>query len=134
MPAGLNPDLWHWTVADIRNREDMEEYIDTALSDQARGVSLPFVIVDKESGEIAGSTRFGNIDQANRKTEIGWTWINPQWRRTHVNTEAKLLMLIHAFEKWNCVRVELKTDSMNQKSRKAILRIGRPKREFFDGT
>ena len=122
--AGLNPDLWHWTVADIRNREDMEEYIDTALSDQSRGVSLPFVTVDKESGEIAGSTRFGNIDQANRKTEIGWTWINPRWQRTHVNTEAKFLMLTHAFEKWNCVRVELKTDSMNQKSRKAILRIG----------
>jgi len=71
-----------------------------------------------------GSTRFGNIDTANRKTEIGWTWINPQWQRTVINTEAKLLMLTHAFEVWKCIRVELKTDVNNEKSRNAMRRIG----------
>lgn len=73
---------------------------------------------------LVGSTRFGNIDTANRKAEIGWTWISPAWQRTAINTEAKLLMLTHAFEEWRCVRVELKTDANNEPSRKAILRIG----------
>jgi RimJ/RimL family protein N-acetyltransferase len=71
-----------------------------------------------------GSTRFGNIDPVNRRAEIGWTWINPAWQRTAINTEAKLLMLTHAFEVWKCIRVELKTDANNEQSRKAIARIG----------
>ncbi len=85
---------------------------------------MPFATRELGSNKIVGSTRFGNIDAGNRKAEIGWTWINPQWQRTFVNTEAKLLMLTHAFEVWNCIRVELKTDALNEKSRNAILRIG----------
>ena len=73
---------------------------------------------------MIGSTRFMNIDRANRRVEIGSTWIAPPWQRTAVNTEAKYLMLRHAFEVWKCIRVELKTDALNQKSRNAILRIG----------
>jgi N-acetyltransferase len=73
---------------------------------------------------VIGSTRFMNIDRVNRRVEIGSTWIAPRWQRTAVNTEAKFLMLRHAFEEWKCVRVELKTDVLNQKSRNAILRIG----------
>ena len=65
-----------------------------------------------------------NIDRANRRVEIGSTWIAPAWQRTAVNTEAKYLMLRHAFEGWGCIRVELKTDALNQRSRNAILRIG----------
>jgi RimJ/RimL family protein N-acetyltransferase len=122
--VGLEAELWRWTVANIATRGDMENYVETALDERSRGVSLPFVTIDKGSDTVVGSTRFGNIDWNNRKAEIGWTWIGPAWQRTHVNTEAKMLMLTHAFEKWNCVRVELKTDSKNQKSRSAILRIG----------
>ena len=122
--VGLEAELWRWTVANIATRGDMENYVETALDERSRGVSLPFVTIDKGSDTVVGSTRFGNIDRNNRKAEIGWTWIGPAWQRTHVNTEAKTLMLTHAFEKWNCVRVELKTDSKNQKSRSAILRIG----------
>jgi RimJ/RimL family protein N-acetyltransferase len=85
---------------------------------------LPFVTIELGEETIVGSTRFANIDPVNRKAEIGWTWINPAWQRTAINTEAKLLMLTHAFEEWNCVRVELKTDANNQQSRNAILRIG----------
>ena len=80
--------------------------------------------VEKSTGTIVGSTRFGNIDRHNRRVEIGWTWINPRWQRTAINTEAKFLMLRHAFETWRCVRVELKTDVLNEKSRAAILRLG----------
>jgi len=102
----------------------MERYVRSALADQMLGKSIPFVTIDKASNTVVGSTRFGNIDTANRKAEIGWTWINPQWQRTVINSEAKLLMLAHAFEVWKCVRVELKTDANNQKSRSAIRRIG----------
>jgi RimJ/RimL family protein N-acetyltransferase len=80
--------------------------------------------VERVSGQLIGSTRFMNIDQPNRRVEIGSTWIAPAWQRTAINTEAKYLMLRHAFEQWNCIRVELKTDALNQKSRNAILRIG----------
>lgn len=122
--VGLEPELWRWTVANIAAAADMERYVDTALDEAARGMSLPFVTIDKASDKIVGSTRFGNIDVANRKAEIGWTWIHPSWQRTYINTEAKLLMLTQAFERWKCIRVEFKTDALNEKSRNAILRIG----------
>src|SRR5437667_8890626 len=96
--AGLDAELWRWTTANIENESDMERYVRSALADQALGVALPFVTIESEGGTVVGSTRFGNIDAANRKAEIGWTWINPEWQRTAVNTEAKLLMLSHAFE------------------------------------
>jgi RimJ/RimL family protein N-acetyltransferase len=108
----------------VKTADDMQSYIETALDEQKRGVSLPFVTIDKSSNTIVGSTRFGNIDRRNRRVEIGWTWINPKWQRTAINTEAKFLMLARAFEIWKCIRVELKTDALNEKSRKAIARIG----------
>ncbi len=108
----------------IRTKDDLRDYVETALDEFKRKISLPFVTIEKSSDKIVGSTRFGNIDPKNRKVEIGWTWINPRWQRTRINTEAKLLMLAHAFEIWKCVRVELKTDELNEKSRNAILRIG----------
>lgn len=122
--AAADDSLWLWTANVIKSREDMLRYVETALGESARGVSVPFVTIDKTANKIIGSTRFGNIDGKNRKTEIGWTWINPKWQRTAINTEAKLLMLTHAFETWNCVRVELKTDVLNEKSKNAIRRLG----------
>lgn len=122
--AGKFEELWRWTATTAYTAESMGEYVSAALADFAAGVALPFITVDKESGAVIGSTRFGNIDRANRKVEIGWTWITPAFQRTHVNSEAKYLMLRHAFEEWGCVRVELKTDALNEKSRNAMLRIG----------
>src|SRR3954471_5472171 len=91
--VGLEPELWSLTTVDIRTPEDMRGYIETALEEQASGSSLPFATVDKESGRVVGSTRFGNINCQHRRVEIGWTWIAPPWQRTAVNTEAKYLML-----------------------------------------
>jgi RimJ/RimL family protein N-acetyltransferase len=122
--AGSDESLWRWTAAVITSAEDMKRYVETALAEQKSGVALPFVTIEKSSNKIVGSTRFGNIDVKNRRAEIGWTWINPDWQRSYVNTEAKLLMLGHAFEIWKCIRVELKTDALNEKSRRAILRLG----------
>ena len=122
--VGLDQSIWKWAPEPIATKEAMASYVDRALADQGNGVSLPFVTHENTSGKIVGSTRFGNIDVPNRHVEIGWTWLAPESQRTYVNTEAKLLMLQHAFEVWNCIRVEFKTDSLNERSRNAILRIG----------
>ena len=122
--AAGDESLWLWTANIIKSKDDLRRYVETALDEQTRKVSLPFVTINKSANKIVGSTRFGNIDVKNRRAEIGWTWINPKWQRSFVNTEAKLLMLTHAFEIWRCVRVELKTDALNEKSRNAILRLG----------
>ena len=122
--AGLHPSLWEWTATQVADQSDMENYLRAALADQALGIGLPFVTIEQETGTLVGSTRFGNIDTKNKKVEIGWTWISPEWQRTFVNTEAKLLMFTHAFDVWKCIRVELKTDANNQRSRAAIARIG----------
>ena len=117
-------DIFRWIPYSMKTREDFESLIDKAFAEQERGESIVFATVERASGQVVGSTRFMNIDRANRRVEIGSTWIAPAWQRTAVNTEAKYLMLRHAFEVWGCVRVELKTDALNQKSRSAILRIG----------
>jgi len=121
---GLDPDLWRWTTNVVRTRDDLRRYLETAIRERAEGRSLPFATVDKPTGRIAGSTRFGNIDPGSRRVEIGWTWVGRPYQRTHVNTEAKYLMLRHAFETLGCVRVELKTNVLNGRSRDAMLRIG----------
>ncbi len=122
--VGLDPSIWSLTVNVVNCKDDLKRYLEKALSEKDRGISLPFVTREKASGRAVGSTRFGNFDLAHKRVEIGWTWINPKWQRTVVNTEAKLLMLTHAFEEWSCIRVELKTDVLNERSRSAILRIG----------
>lgn len=122
--VGLDPELWRWTLHLVQTPEQMSLYMEAALEAQARGSELPFATCERASGRVVGSTRFGNIDRANRRVEIGWTWIARPWQRTAVNTEAKYLMLRHAFEQWGCVRVELKTDVLNETSRRALRRLG----------
>jgi RimJ/RimL family protein N-acetyltransferase len=122
--VGLDQKIWHRAIAPIRTPEEMRSYMDAALQLQGEGTVLPFVTVERSSGTVVGSTRFGNYDRANSRIEIGWTWLAPAWQRTAVNTEVKYLMLTYAFESLGCVRVELKTDVLNTQSRNAILRIG----------
>jgi RimJ/RimL family protein N-acetyltransferase len=102
----------------------MRGYVELALDELRRGASMPFVTTLKETGQIIGSTRYMNIDIKNRRVEIGCSWIGKPWQRSAVNTEAKYLMLRHAFDTLGCKRVELKTDALNERSRNAILRIG----------
>lgn len=122
--VGLDEAIWRWTANIVKDESDIERYVREALADQAVGKAVPFVTIEAATGTVVGSTRFGNIDPVNRKAEIGWTWINPQWQRTAINTEAKLLMLTHAFDALRCRRVELKTSTRNARSRAAMLRIG----------
>lgn len=130
--VGLDAELWRWTpTTPIASVEGMRAYVATALDEQARGVSLPFAIVDATSDEVIGSTRFGNIDVRNRRLEIGWTWLARSHQRTRANTAAKRLLLGHAFHALDANRVELKTDALNQKSRNAIGRIGATQEGIF---
>ncbi len=117
-------DIFRWIPYSMKTPDDFRRLIEKAFQEQERGESVVFATVENKSGQVIGSTRFMNIDRANRRVEIGSTWIAPAWQRTAVNTEAKYLMLRHAFEEWKCIRVELKTDALNQRSRNAILRIG----------
>ena len=117
-------DIFRWIPYRMQTRDDFQLLVAKALQEQERGESVVFTTVEISSGRVLGSTRFMNIDRNNRRVEIGSTWIAPAWQRTAVNTEAKYLMLRHAFEVWGCFRVELKTDALNEKSRNAILRVG----------
>lgn len=117
-------DIFRWIPYAMKSPQDFCNLIEKTLQEQERGDSVAFATVERSSGRVIGSTRFMNIDRANRRVEIGSTWVAPAWQRTAVNTEAKYLMLRHAFENWGCIRVELKTDALNEKSRNAILRIG----------
>ena len=129
--VGLDEELWRWIPVPVRTAEEMGAYIDTALEEQKRGVSLPFALIERATGRAIGSTRYGNIDRTHRRAEIGWTWVAREWQRTAVNTKAKYLLLRHAFEILGCIRVELKTDSLNERSRAAILRIGAQEEGIF---
>jgi len=116
--------LFQWIPYKLESLEDFQAFNRQVLDEQSRGVSVPFATFERSSNQIVGTTRFMNMDLANRKVEIGSTWIAPRWQGTAINTEAKCLMLRHAFEVWKCIRVELKTDALNQRSRRAILRLG----------
>jgi N-acetyltransferase len=124
LEIALDPDLWRWTMNVVASPEDLRGYLDEALREQAEGRSVPFATIDLGSGQVAGCTRFGNIEPKHRRVEIGWTWVGRPFQRSHVNTEAKYLMLRHAFEVWECRRVELKTNVRNERSRAAMVRIG----------
>jgi len=129
--VGREPELWRWTQAQVEKREDLERYVKTALEWKAAGIALPFATCSRAENRVVGSTRFANIDRENRRAEIGWTWIGSPWQRTAINSEAKLLMLAHAFDTEGCIRVELKTDVLNEQSRTAIRRLGAQEEGIF---
>jgi len=121
---GLDEELWRWTVSVVRSPEEMAAYVGAALKARAEGEAFPYVIRTRAGGLVVGCTRYGNIDMANRRVEIGWTWVGREHQRSAVNTEAKYLLLRTAFEELGCSRVEFKTDALNERSRAALVRIG----------
>jgi len=122
--AAADGELWNSTVTLIPSHANVDEYIDAALKEQASGRELPFVIINQSSRTVVGTTRFYDIEPNDRRVAIGYTWLSRSAQRTAINTEAKLLLLTHAFEGWHCIRVELITDFLNEQSRAAILRLG----------
>ena len=122
--AAADGELWNTDVTIIPSANDVNDYIKFALDGLAQRTQLPFVIVRNSSNEIVGTTRFYEIRVNDRAAAIGYTWLSKSAQRTPINTEAKLLLLTHAFEEWQCLRVELITDVLNEQSRSAILRLG----------
>jgi len=123
--AGKAPTLWRYMpVPPPRNVDDMEAWMRAAIEEAERGECVPFAIVHKEEGRAVGSTRYMDIQRKHRSIEIGWTWVGLDYQRTFVNTHAKFLLFQHAFENLNALRVQLKTDSRNRQSQKALDRVG----------
>jgi len=124
--VGLDPAVMRYMPDPVRTAGQMADFVRVAIAARAARTAIPFVtvLVEGSSETVVGTTRFMAIDAGNRRMEIGGTWIGRQWQRTRVNTEAKYLMLRHAFEELECLRVEFKTDSLNGRSRAALLRIG----------
>ena len=119
--ASRDERTWTWlSVHQPATREELREYLDAALANAAAGLELPLVTIRREDGRLVGSTRFLALRPEHRSVEIGWTWLAPEAWGTGINVEAKLLMLEHAFERLGCLRVELKTDARNERSRGAM--------------
>ncbi|MCJ7434515.1 MAG: GNAT family N-acetyltransferase [Anaerolineales bacterium] len=125
---GLKQDFWQYMLyGDINTEEDMANWVRDMLGRAARGTDLPFAVIHLASGRVAGATRYLNIVPKDRGLEVGGTWYGLEFQRTAVNTECKYLLIGHAFEMLGCIRVQLKTDLLNERSQKAIERIGAKK-------
>lgn len=124
LEAAADGELWNLTVTVVPGPDTIAAYLATALRWREEGTALPFVIRRRDTGRVVGCTRLWGIDLANRKLEIGHTWLGASAQRTRVNTESKLLLLAHAFETMGCLRVQFTTDELNEASRAAILRLG----------
>jgi RimJ/RimL family protein N-acetyltransferase len=122
--AAQDDEIWRYMPAVLKTEEQIRAWIAAAQAQQAAGTQLPFAIVDKRMGHAIGSTRYLNITPPDRGIEIGWTWLARSAWRTPVNTECKFLLLRQAFETLGCIRVQIKTDQRNERSRRAIERIG----------
>jgi RimJ/RimL family protein N-acetyltransferase len=129
---GLEPSVTRFMPIQLRSPGDMFAFVRDAAAARAAGTAIPFAMVLTTGAEtVVGTTRFMNIDLKNRHMEIGATWIGLPWQRTRVNTEAKYLMLCHAFEERGCLRIEFKTDSLNERSRAALIRLGAAQEGVF---
>jgi RimJ/RimL family protein N-acetyltransferase len=123
--VGLDDDIWRlMPYGMMRTPDDIRRWVELVLSRQARGTDLVFAVIHLASGRVAGSTRYMNISVPDLSVEIGGTWYGAEFRRTAVNTECKYLLLQHAFEDLDCIRVQIKTDLRNERSQRAIERIG----------
>ena len=122
--AAADGAMWESKVTSIPRPEAARAYVDQALAELERGVSMPFVTIDRASGKVVGSTRYMNIEAPHRRLEIGTTWIGKSFQRTAINTEAKYLLLKHVFETLDCVAVDLRTHEKKLQSRAAIERLG----------
>ncbi|MFD8981624.1 GNAT family N-acetyltransferase [Streptomyces sp. NPDC059564] len=122
--VAMDPDIWRYFVAAVDTDADFEAFFDTNLADHAAGRRFVYVITDKDSGRIAGSMSFGNMAEADRRLEVGWSWLGRDFRGRGVNHWAKALLLEHAFEVMAAERAEFKTDVLNVQARRGLANIG----------
>jgi len=127
LEAASYPEIWSHMPTTIEKREDVNNFVENALLTRNGKTEFPFVIVDKQSGNIIGSTRYMDIDDKHQRLEIGYTWLTPAYWRTAINTHCKYLLLLYCFEYLHLQRVQIKTDHENIRSQRAIERIGATK-------
>lgn len=118
------PEIWSYLSSTLQSRQDVVQFIEKAVTMKEKGSEYPFVIIEKRTNKIVGSTRYMEIDLVHQRLEIGTTWLTPSVWRTAINTNCKLLLLTHCFEVIGLKRVQIKTDAENERSRQAITRIG----------
>lgn len=126
-----HPEIWEYTWRKISSIDDIDEVLNLALEQRRKGTHIPFVIVDKETEKVMGTTRIGDIDVSNRNAEIGWTWLTPAYWRTRVNTECKYLLLQYCFEEAKAIRVQFSVSGRNERSQRALERIGAKREGVF---
>lgn len=122
--VGSDPEISRWLTEPISSYADMERYVERALANAERGTEVPFATIERSSETVIGSTRLLDIQPEHRSVEIGYTWLGPQWWRTSMNSESKYLLLRHLFDELGYHRVALKTDRLNERSQRAIERLG----------
>lgn len=129
--VAYDPSIWQLGMSNIKGEKELKEYIAIALKERSSELSYPFLIFNRQTNSVAGSTRYGNISFPHKRLEIGWTWIHPKHQGTGLNKACKFLLLQFAFETLRFNRVELKTDLLNQQSQKAIRNIGAKEEGIF---
>ena len=117
-------EIWKYFTKELNDRKELEDWVAVALQERAERKRMPFVIIDKDNSAICGSTSFGNISFYDKRVEIGWTWLGTASMGTGVNHHAKFVLLSYAFDALRCERVEIKTDNLNERAKKALVHIG----------
>jgi RimJ/RimL family protein N-acetyltransferase len=120
----FDADIWRYFVALVANDADLDRFVQQAETDTRNGSRVVFAIIDRASGRVAGSTAFGNLVEAERRLEIGWSWLGKEFQGTGINRSTKKLLLTYAFEALGCERVEFKTDALNLQARAGLRAIG----------
>jgi len=120
----FDENIWSYFVFKIQNETDLNAFVEQGIADNASGLRSVYTIIDKVSNSIAGSMCYGNMSERDLRLEIGWSWIGTAHRGTHVNLSSKYALLRHAFEVMDCQRVEFKTDVLNERARRALIKIG----------
>ena len=127
----FNESIWRYMSISIETDDELDRYINSTLSERIEGKSYPFIIVDKETNRVAGSTRLGNINFYNKRVEISWTWYGMEFQGTGLNKACKYELLKYIFEKMNFNRVQLSANIDNLRSQKAILKLGAKQEGIF---
>lgn len=117
-------EIWTYFTKELNNKEELKAWMETALQERAEQKRMPFVIISKDDGKICGCTSFGNISFYDKRIEIGWTWLGTASMGTGVNHHAKFVLLSYAFDALRFERVEIKTDNLNERAKKALVHIG----------
>jgi N-acetyltransferase len=118
------PEIWKYFTKELNKKEELQEWMETALQERAEEKRMPFVIIEKDNNSICGCTSFGNISFYDKRIEIGWTWLGTAFMGTGINHHAKFVLLSYAFDALRFERVEIKTDNLNERAKQALVHIG----------